>query len=435
MEHQHQSSDDAKAPPISKRRGLRYGFIAFLAVAVFLIAVVIGFRDNIFRWIINPRTPFQTYVPPPEPDYSQASSWAIYPSEPPPGAWEKGWGVDVFFIHPTTYFASTQWNAPIDDAKATKRLERDILPNHARPFARAGAIYAPRYRQATLLTELNFGEDSRQSLSLAYSDILNAFDTYMNDRNRGRAIIIVGIQQGGLYAQRLLAERFNTPRMQERLVAAYLIDSAVPMDLFNTQLEGLAACEKADGFGCVVSWGVVLDGDDSEADRFRNRSKSWNEDGTLLSTTGRRLVCINPLLWSTNSDFAPKRLHRGGASASGLDSDSDPAILPGAVATQCVDGVLITDRPRESQLRRSIRLGARFKTPDFNLFYADIEDNAELRAKAAISWLLEHGARPAPPMGDSISIQDAPINEVQDALVNPSSALRGRDEDAGNNED
>lgn len=417
----------AEKTPATSSRKLRYGAIALVALLGFLAAAFIGFRDNIFRWTINPRTPFQTYVPPPKPDYAERAAWAVFPDAPPPGAWEEEWGVDVFFIHPTTYYSSHQWNAPIDEPDSSARLMREVIPNHARPFARAGAIYAPRYRQATLLTGLNFGEDSRQALLLAYSDVLAAFDEYLEHHNRGRAIMVVGDQQGGLHAQRLLAERFNTPRMQERLAGAYLINSALPTDLFQAQLEGLKPCDTPEEINCIVSWGVVYDGDENEADRFRNRSKSWTPAGELVSTAGRRLVCVNPLLWSTASDFAPNRLHRGGARATGLDEDAEPAILPGAVSAQCVDGVLITDRPREGQLRRGLGLGARFKTPAFNLFYADIEQNAQARAQAASDWLNAHGAKPAPPMPPAQIVEEAPIFEVRDPVVNPSSAQQDQD--------
>ena len=402
-----------------KNRRTIYGSIIALAAVAFLFSAFIGFRDNIFRWMINPQTPFQTYVPPAQPDYSNREAWALAPETPPPGAWEDEWGVDVFFVHPTTYYSSKQWNAPIDDQDADRRLVREALPNHALPFARAGVVYAPRYRQPTLLTELNFGEDSRQSILLAYTDIKAAFDEYMDTHNRGRAIILVGVQQGGLFAQRLLEERFNTPIMRERLVAAYLINSATPVDLFEDQLAGLGPCNTPEDIKCIVSWGVVFDGEEAEADRFRNRSKTWTTSGNLVSTAGRRLVCVNPLLWSTAGDFAPNRLHRGGARAVGLELDSHPAVLPGAVGAQCVDGVLITDRPREKQLRRQFDLGARFKTPTYNLFYADIEKNAETRAQISTDWLKQHGAKPARPLPPAQAVEPAPINEVNDPVVNP----------------
>ena len=191
------------------------------------------------------------------------------------------------------------------------------------------------------------------------------------------------------------------------------------MTYLKTNLQGLAPAthQKTSSALCLGAW--CFDGEEAEADRFRNRSKTWTPSGNLVSTAGRRLVCVNPLLWSTAGDFAPNRLHRGGARAVGLELDSHPAVLPGAVGAQCVDGVLITDRPREQQLRRQLDLGARFKTPTYNLFYADIEKNAETRAQISTDWLEQYGAKPARPLPPAQSVEPAPINEVNDPVVNP----------------
>ena len=386
----------------------------------FLFALLMAFQDNLFRWHINPRVPFQTYTPPPSPDYAKDDSWAARPETAPPGAWETPWGVDVFFIHPTTYYSSRHWNAPIDHAASADRVTQSALPNHAGPFGRAGELYAPRYRQATLLTELNFGDDARRALELAYTDITQAFSHYLEHDNQGRAIMLVGVGQGGLHAQRLLAEEFSSPDMQERLVAAWFIDAATPMSLFKEQFSGFSACERKDEFGCVISWGAHARGQPHEAERFRDRSKVWTPNGVLRDTRGEDLLCVNPLTWRTDTAAAPRRQHRGGASATGLTPQESPAILPTAVATQCHNGALAVSRPKENQLRRGSGIGTRFKSPDFNIFYADIEANALLRAQTASAWLDENAPKPAPPLPPMESISIVPVTEVLDQEVNPS---------------
>ena len=401
--------------------------VALVVLAVIVLALF-SFRDNIFRWSINPRVPFQTYAPPPEPDYSLQSSWAAFPEKEPEGAWESPWGVDVFFIHPSSYYAREHWNAPIDDPEAVERLETSILPNHASPFLTAGPVYAPRYRQAALLSELNFGEDSLRALMLAYEDVEAAFDLYLAEHNRGRAIILAGMGQGGLHAQRLLMNKFTDQHLAERLVGAYLIDTTLPVDLFDGPLSHLAPCHGPLEINCIVAWRTVADGEKTLLEQHRTRSKSWTDSGKLTANSGRRLLCVNPLLWSTAGDFAPKRIHRGGVRATGLRMSDTPAILPAAVSAQCVDGVLVTDRPGESQLRQNIGLGADFKTPEFSLFFADIEFNVKQRAEATVEWLERNAAKPAPPLPPVQSIEITPIVPVQDSTVNPSSALRGREE-------
>jgi hypothetical protein len=53
----------------------------------------------------------------------------------------------IFFIHPTSFMARTSWNAPLDDQESQDRA-RLFLRGLATPFAAAGDVWAPRYRQA-----------------------------------------------------------------------------------------------------------------------------------------------------------------------------------------------------------------------------------------------------------------------------------------------
>src|SRR6185503_695062 len=98
---------------------------------VVLIATGLAFQDSFFRMAVAPPGHFATSPVPPRPDYLKAESWALRPAQPQPGGWEKPWGVDVFFIHPTTAYAGDDWNVGIDDKVSDERLINRILPNHA----------------------------------------------------------------------------------------------------------------------------------------------------------------------------------------------------------------------------------------------------------------------------------------------------------------
>ncbi|MEM6626616.1 MAG: DUF3089 domain-containing protein [Pseudomonadota bacterium] len=419
-------------PPklVAQTLSVRTWAIILACALILLFALgLIGFRNNLFRWTINPQSPYQTYIPPDAPDYADPESWALRPETQPPGAWERPWGVDVFFIHPTSDYDGDEWNAPIDDPEAADRLDQSVLPNHARPFGAAGPIYAPRFRQATLFANLTLRDDADQALELAYADVLSAFDAYMAADNRGRALLVAGVGQGGLMAQKLLADRFQDEPNRTLLVAAYIIDAAVPLDAFETSLSTLAPCRTPQDIQCVISWSAVTDGDSQDAERVRNRFRTWTPEGDLISVTGQRLLCVNPLLWTDTGDFAPNRIHRGGARAAGLEPEMEPAILPNAVSAQCIDSVLVVDNPRDGELRRPLGFGARFKTPNFNLFYADIAANAGARARLASAWLDENGQKPAPPLPPLRSIDIAPIRKVGEVPAQPPNLRSTQDPD------
>ena len=56
------------------------------AVAVMIAAILVAgayvWRDDILRTRLDPKEPFQTYDPPPAPDYAQRASWALMPGAP-----------------------------------------------------------------------------------------------------------------------------------------------------------------------------------------------------------------------------------------------------------------------------------------------------------------------------------------------------------------
>src|SRR5689334_4466452 len=67
-----------------------------VTVIVLLVAYAI-FRGDLIRYTLDPRVPFQTYRPPPPPDYAQPAGWALLPTHPEaPGANEPP--ADVFFV-------------------------------------------------------------------------------------------------------------------------------------------------------------------------------------------------------------------------------------------------------------------------------------------------------------------------------------------------
>ena len=112
---------------------------------------------------------------------------------------------DVFFIHPTTYLDNATWNARFDEDGFTGRqLEDAVVRYQVSTFNGCCRIFAPRYRQATLSVFVNPSDDSNKALDLAYSDVVRAFDRFIEKENNGRPFILASHSQGSLHATRLL---------------------------------------------------------------------------------------------------------------------------------------------------------------------------------------------------------------------------------------
>jgi hypothetical protein len=358
-------------------RGVRWPALTAVGVVVVLGLAVGVFWGDLKRTALDPGTPFQTYKPPPAPDYGLRTSWALMPTHPDrPEASEPP--ADVFFIGPTTYNGGKEWNAPIGDVKADQLFREVMAPNYAGPFVRVGRIFAPKYRQASLYTLLTLREDAREARAFAYRDVAAAFRYYLDHDNAGRPVVLVGVEQGGTLATRLLAEAVAPdPDLRARLAVAYLIATVVPADA-----PPLPPCLQRGQTGCVAPWVGVLDSEPDRAQLILDRALVWGPAGELGNLGKRPALCFNPLLGAVTDQAAPARLHQGAANATGLEWGARPAFLARQVSARCEGGLLRISAARSSSLKSSGSWAARRRVPGYNLFYADLETDARARVSA-----------------------------------------------------
>ena len=367
------------------------GFRRLVTAAIVLVALVLTaaayvWRDDILRTRLDPKEPFQTYDPPPAPDYAERAAWALMPKAPEtPTADEPP--ADVFFVGPTTFDGGRHWNAPIDDPRADRLFREVMAPNYAGPFVRVGRIFAPRYRQASLYTLMTLRDDAREARRFAYGDVAQAFRYYVAHYNQGRPFVIVGVEQGGTLASRLIAEEVAAdPALRARLAAAYLVQTVVPSD--NPPLPPCLAPKQT---GCVAAWASVYDGEPERAQALLDRSLVWNDAGQLVNLGGRTPICFNPLFGAVVDAEAPARLNLGATNATGLEWGARPAFLTRQVGAKCDKGILRVTRPKSPSLKPSGSWTDRRRAPGYNVFFADLEADAGARVAA----LAEPGTTPA----------------------------------------
>ena len=389
--------------------GGRVWLFAVVVGAIFLIAAAaLIWRDDIRRTLLDPKVPFQTYTPPPQPHYERDDAWALRPKTP--ASWTGADpAADVFFVHPTTYDGGDDWNGPTDDERANRLLTTVMLPNYAGPFARVGRLFAPRYRQASLYSMLTLRDDAKEARRFAYGDVQTAWRYYMSNYNRGRPVILVGVEQGGVLAARLLAEEIaSRPEVVRNLAGVYLIETAVPAGAYGPQAL-VPACQGRPQARCVVAWAMATEGDGEHVNDIRTRSVAFDGGGQLVNLTGPAL-CVNPLTGGTGAARAPQRLNLGAANATGLEWGARLAFLQRQVWAQCESGVLRVGRPRSTSLHATGSWSDRLKAPGHNLFYADIEADAQARLGALLGQ--PDFTMPRAPVNGAIEVRDAPIHRI-----------------------
>ena len=315
----------------------------------------------------------QPYVSPeeilPEPDYSKSRYWAALPTKidsadltPHPDIpdLQDSAIADVFFLHPTTYSgrkARHGWNAAVSDSLLNIRTDRTTIRHQASIFNGAGQVYAPRYRQVHLeaFYTKNAKSEAQRGLQIAYQDIRNAFEHYLENHNRGRPIIIAAHSQGTLHAASLLKEFFDDKPLGERLVVAYLVGMPVARDLFET----IPVCQDPEQTGCFCSWRSCKRG---------YYPRHWSSPDANLGVT-------NPLSWTTDNSYVPKSDNLGA-----VLNNFHEGIVPGFIDAQIHDGMLWTSKP---DVPFKLLLQTKnYHIADYNFYYMNVRKNAMERTKA-----------------------------------------------------
>ncbi|MCY4200542.1 MAG: DUF3089 domain-containing protein [Gammaproteobacteria bacterium] len=333
-----------------------------LALAIIAAGLYL-FRENLMFLVVRaqlqPDMPFSEIEPPAAPDYADAAHWAALPTSfdnadfVPPGARDAQpeAEVDVFYLHPTTYFSSAGWNQPHGHEESTEIIDTTILTNQTSVFNGCCAIYAPRYRQATLFSFMDREGDGDKALELAYSDVQSAFEHFLAEFNQGRPFIIAGHSQGAFHSDRLIREVVLGTDLEERLVAAYTVGFEI------TEGGGLPVCERPRQTGCQVNWNAM------------------SPDAT--SNYPLDTVCVNPLTWRTDGARADFAVNPGS-----MNFDTPPVIEEGVADAQCLDGrLLVSELRSDSEWIMPFGEG-NYHAYDYGLFYMSIRANAKARVRA-----------------------------------------------------
>lgn len=317
-----------------------------------------------------------------------APAKAATPGEAPAETAAKG-DAAIFFVHPTSYYSKSSWNAPLDDRDANYRATL-FMQGMASAFGDAGEVWAPRYRQATLGAFL--AEDrvtAGKAIDAAYRDVEQAFDAFLASIPKNKPIILAGHSQGALHLTTLLKNRIAGTPLAKRIVAAYVIGWPISRDTDLAAL-GLPACETPEQKGCILSWASFAEPADPVmiTDAY---------DGTIgfdgRPRAGTRMLCTNPLTGTPDVAAAPAANIGTLKPADGFKRGS---LVAGKIGAKCDDTrgfLMIGDAEIAKNYAPSYVLpGNNYHVFDITLFWANVRADV-LRRLAAY----EGKPSPVPP--------------------------------------
>lgn len=266
-------------------------------------------KEELYKLLepIKPTESYKNSEHPQKPNYSLNYNWIALPhikglQHELPGSEHSSIlntsEVDVFYIHPTGFFGK-DWNCKIDKNIASYDRTELMMISQASAFNESCNIYAPHYRQATYFSYFDKNEDGYMAHDLAYQDVEDAFDYYLENFNNGKPFIIAAHSQGSLHGQRLIHNKIQNSYLKDQMICAYLVGYIIPEDHFETLFPNLELSKTATDTGTIITWASVIEGHV----RGRDKTIHWLPSGWTKQDMGQKIISTNPISWTLDDQW------------------------------------------------------------------------------------------------------------------------------------
>ncbi|MEA3045834.1 MAG: hypothetical protein QOJ53_166 [Sphingomonadales bacterium] len=374
---------------MAKRRkspAVRFLWVVFWLTLLFIAGALAYriFEKQLMRWVLVPSVEFRAVPMPAGADYRQARLWIARPDiagnpalwTPPGLAPTRAPRASVFFVHPTSYLESAAWNAGLDDRESQDRAAL-FVRSQASAFNSVGAVWAPRYRQATFGAFLTTQENARRALDFAYRDVAAAYEEFLREAPADRPIILAAHSQGSLHLMRLLRERVRGAPEAGRIAAIYLAGWPVSV---TADLPGLPfpACATPAAARCILSWQSYAEpADPSQMMDVYDQSRGPGG----VARAGSAMLCTNPL---TGARGGGATADRNLGTLVPDEAMSAAELRRGAVPARCDPRGLLLVGPQEAlpAMGPYALPGNNYHVYDYALFWANVRADAERRLAA-----------------------------------------------------
>ncbi len=237
--------------------------------------------------------------------------------------------LDCFYVYPTV---STDLGVNSDLQPGNS--ERGVVIAQAAPFVSACRVFAPVYRQLTL-SALSSGRFSDAAGgATAYSDVVAAWEHYLEHDNGGRKVVLIGHSQGAGVLKRLIKEHIDGDAAnRELLAAAFLLGTSVSVPTgadVGGDFKNIPACRSARQLGCVVAYSSFNEASPPPPSSLFGRVAGTRNEALCVDPAG--LTGGGLISWFSSSSF---RLSTSTGKASEVTSDADYIVYSGLVSSRC----------------------------------------------------------------------------------------------------
>ena len=242
---------------------------------------------------------------------------------------------DCFYVYPTTSL-DPEPQADLDPGPE----EAFVVEIQAARYTSACRVFAPLYRQVSVNGLFTQSGD----FDLAYDDVREAFEHFLDRAGPDRPFLLIGHSQGSSHLQRLLAEEIApVPDRYDRLVAAHLIGGFVTRPADASTSDGTPLCGAPTDTGCIVHYNAFRAEEPPEAGAFFARTESADEIVACTNPAALDGTAPVPLGTVLPTSVPPEVAAQIGAQPGPFaDPDAAPPIdtpffsVPGLVRGACV---------------------------------------------------------------------------------------------------
>ena len=252
--------------------------------------------------------------------------WAANPKAP----------IDCFYVYPTVSLDATGNSDMVAGDE-----ELNVVRVQAARFGSQCHVYAPLYRQVTLaaLRSILAGRTAAVDRNLAYNDVLDAWNYYLQHDNQGRGVVLIGHSQGSMVLTELIKREIDAKPIQKQLISALLLGTNLPVPRdkdVGGAFQQLPLCRDSKQIGCVITYAS-----------FRSDAPP-PANSRFGKVAGQDLVagCTNPAALKGGSGELHAYLSTGGSGASSAGpkpwTNDGPGInthflsVPGMLTAECV---------------------------------------------------------------------------------------------------
>ena len=199
---------------------------------------------------------------------------------------------DCFYVYPTVSEQLTpNSNLRIDQAQIA------IAKYQASRFSQICRVYAPMYRQATLLGLVGPDSGRIPALRVALKDVRAAWKDYLANYNRGRGVVLIGHSQGSTLLTQLITDDIDRrPRIRKRLISAVLPGANVMVkqgQLVGGNFKHVPICTPREQSGCVIAYSTFAEPPPGDA-RFGRPTDRYARAFGGPGPNGREVACTSP---------------------------------------------------------------------------------------------------------------------------------------------